>query len=57
MHGVLLDEAFFCQVAEVFVEENMHLLHRGVGIAFLHPIVEDGFQVGGGDIPHDFLSD
>ena len=55
--GVLLDEAFFCQVAEVFVEENMHLLHRGVGIAFLHPIVEDGFQVGGGDIPHDFLSD
>jgi hypothetical protein len=35
----------------------MHLLHRGVGIALFHPMVEDGFQVSGRNVPNDFLPD
>ncbi len=35
----------------------MHLLHGGVGVALLHPMVEDGFQVSGGNVAHDFVSD
>ena len=35
----------------------MDFLHRGVGIALLHPMVQYGFQVGGGNVAHDFLPD
>ena len=35
----------------------MDFLHCGVGVALLHPMVEDGFQVGGGNVAHDFLPD
>ena len=35
----------------------MDFLHGGVGVALLHPMVQHGFQVGGGDVAHDFLPD
>ena len=33
----------------------MDFLHRGIGIPLLHPMIEDGFQVGSSDVPHDSL--
>ena len=45
LHGVLLDEVLLREVTEVFVEEDMHLLHRGVGVTLIHPMIEDGFQI------------
>ena len=57
LHGVLLDEIFLGQVAEILVEEDVHFLHGGVGVTLLHPMVQHGFQVGGGDVPHDFVPD
>ena len=33
----------------------MHLLHGGVGVALLHPMVQHGFQVRRCDVPHNFV--
>ena len=55
LHGILLDEAFLCEIAEILVEEDMHFLHCGVGVALLHPVVENRFQVCRRDVTHDFL--
>ena len=34
----------------------MDFLHCGVSVAPLHPMVQHGFQICCGDIPHDFLA-
>lgn len=57
LHGILLDEALLCEVAEILVEEYMYFLHRGVSVALLHPMVQHRFQVCRCNVPHDFLPD
>ena len=57
LHGVLLDKALLGQVAEILVEKDVDFLHRGEGVALLHPVVEHRLQVGGGNVPHDFVPD
>ena len=57
LHGVLLDKALLGQVAKVFVKEDVDFLHSRIGVALFHPMVQHGFQVSGGDVPHDFVPD
>ena len=50
-----MDETFLGEVAEIFTQQIMYFLHCGVGVALLHPMVQHGFQIDGGDVAYDFV--
>ncbi len=54
-HGVLRDELLLHEGPEVFGEDVVGFLHRVVGVAFPHPVIQHGLDVRCLDVAHGLV--
>ena len=56
-HRVLRDVLLLGQIAEVVGKDVVDLLDCGVGVALIHPVIQQGFDICRGDVTHHLAAE